>query len=294
LPIIQETAYPCFRKNTRAKDLVEFYTPTNEEITYAESFTRTKNSKLGFLILLKSFQRLGYFVPATSVPEDIAKHIAAGFRWTYSVRALRNYERSSNKWKHLDRIRQMLEVKPVGKEAMNFLGIVMRQVAMVKQDLVDIINVGIEELVRERFELPAFDTLLREAKKARAATNSLIYRGIYERASVEARSAADEILRTDPETNRSPWNDLRQDPGKATIKEINRIIDRLTWLRGISRIEDPFRKVPHAKVRHLAIEACSLDAARMRAISERKRFALVAALIKSRRTAVADDLCGVI
>jgi hypothetical protein len=195
---------------------------------------------------------LGYFIPATSVPEDIAKHIAAGIRLTYSVRALKNYERSSNKWKHLDRIRQMMEVKPVGKESMDFLGRVMRQAAMIKQDLVDIINVSIEELVRKRFELPAFDTLLREAKKTRAATNSLIYRGIYERASAEARSAADEILKTDPETKRSLWNDLRQDPGKLTIKEINRMVDRLTWLRGIGRLEDPFRKVPHAKVRHLA------------------------------------------
>ena len=294
MPIIQETAYPCFRKNTRAKDLVEFYTPTQEELSSADSFIRTKNSKLGFLILLKSFQRLGYFVPATSVPEDIAKHIATEIGWTYSVRALKNYERSSNKWKHLDRIRQMMEVKPVGKKTMDFLGIAMRQAAMIKQDLVDIINVGIEELVRNRFELPVFETLIRKAKKARAATNSLIYRGICEQASEEARTAADEILQTDPETKRSLWNDLRQDPGKPTIKEINRIVDRLAWLRGIGRLEDPFRKVPHAKVRHLAIEACSFDAARMRAISDRKRFALVAALIIFRLAGVVDDLCEIL
>jgi hypothetical protein len=52
-----------------------------------------------------------------------------------------------------------MEVKPVGKESMDFLGRVMRQAAMIKEDLVDIINVSIEELVRKRFELPAFDHL---------------------------------------------------------------------------------------------------------------------------------------
>ncbi len=294
LPIIQDTAYPCFRKTSRAKDLVEFYTPTKEELSYAESFIRTKDTKLGFLILLKSFQRLGYFVPATSVPEDIAKHIAAAIGCTYSVRTLKDYERSSNKWKHLNRIRQLMEVKPVGKESVDFLGVAMRQAALIKQDLVDIINVGIEELVRERFELPAFDTLLREARKARAVTNSRIYREIYERASEEAKSAVDEILETDPETKRSLWNDLRQDPGKPTLKELNRLLDRLAWLRGIGRFEDQFRKVPYAKVRHLAIEACSLDAARMRAISKRKRFALAAALIKFRLAGAVDDLCEIL
>ena len=68
------------------------------------------------------------------------------------------------------------------------------------------------------------------------------------------------------------------------------MVDPLTWLRGMGRLEDPFLKEPHAKVRHLAIEACSLDAARMRSISERKRFALVSALIKFRRAGVVDDL----
>ncbi|MDR3568634.1 MAG: DUF4158 domain-containing protein, partial [Syntrophobacteraceae bacterium] len=294
MPILQETAYPCFRKRTRARDLVEFFTPTKEELSYAEDFIRSKDAELGFLILLKSFQRLGYFKPATSVPEDIAKHIAASIGCAYSVRAIKEYERSRNKWYHVDRIRQLMEVKPFDKDATDFLGVSMRQAALIKQDLVDIINVGIEELVRNRFELPVFETLLREAKKARAVTNSLIYCEIYERAGEEARSATDKILETDSETKRSPWNDLRQDPGKPTLKELNRLLDRLIWLRGIERFEDTFRKVPYIKVRHLALEACSLDAARMRAISERKRFVLAAALIKFGLAGAVDDLCEIL
>lgn len=294
MPILQETAYPCFRKRTRAKDLVEFYTPTEKELSYADDFVRSKDAKLGFLILLKSFQRLGYFKPATSVPEDIAKHIAASIGCTYNVRAIKEYDRSRNKWRHVDRVRQLLEVKPFAKDAADLLGVSMRQAALIKQDLVDIINVGIEELVRNRFELPVFETLLREAKNARAVTNSLIYREIYERVGEEARSAVDKILETDPETKRSPWNDLRQDPGKPTLKELNRLSDRLTWLRGIGRFEDPFRKVPYVKVRHLALEACSLDAARMRTVSKRKRFVLAAALIKFRLAGAVDDLCEIL
>jgi Domain of unknown function (DUF4158) len=165
LPIIQETAYPCIRKTTSPRDLFEFYMPTREEISYSENFLQSENSKLGFLVLLKRFQRVGYVIPAPSIPEDITKHIAATIGCTYNVRALKKYARSSNKWKHLDRIRKMMEVEPVGKEAIRFVGIAMRQASEVKLDLVDIINVGFEELVRNRFELPAFDTLLREAKK---------------------------------------------------------------------------------------------------------------------------------
>ena len=56
LPIVQETAYPCFRKRTRAKDLVEFYTLTQEELSYVDGFIRSRHAKLGFLSLL-----IGYY-----------------------------------------------------------------------------------------------------------------------------------------------------------------------------------------------------------------------------------------
>jgi hypothetical protein len=294
LPTIQETAYPCFRKNTSAKDLVEFYTPTVEELSYADSFIRTKDLKLGFFILLKSFQRLGYVVPVISVPTDISKHIAGVLECRYSVHALNKYEHSRNKWYHINRIRQFMDIKPIDTDTLVFLGSAMRQAAQIKQDLVDIINVGIEELVRNRFELPAFDTLLREANKARAITNSRIYRKIFDQAGEKVHFVVEEVLKTDPVTKRSPWNELRQDPGKPTLKELRKLIDRLAWLREINQFKDPFHKVPYVKVQHLALEAGSLDVARMRAISKAKRFALTAALLRFRLANTVDDMCEIL
>lgn len=220
LPTIRETAYPCFRTNTAAKDLAEVYTPNEEELAYARSFIRTKDMELCFFILLKSFQRLGHFVPVISVPNVISKHIAGVLGCVYAPEKLEEYDRSRNKWKHVRRIRQFLGIKSVGKDTRNFLRITLRQAAWTKQDLVDIINVGIEELVRKHFELPAFDTLLREAKKARSKTNRQIYQQIYDRVDEQTRFIVDEIFKTDPATKRSLWNQLRQDTGKPTLKEL--------------------------------------------------------------------------
>lgn len=38
------------------------------------------------------------------------------------------------------------------------------EAALTKEDVIDIVNIGIETLVRHRYELPAFDTLVREAR----------------------------------------------------------------------------------------------------------------------------------
>ena len=42
--------------------------------------------------------------------------------------------------------------------------------------LADIMNVAIEELVRNRFELPGFTTLLKEARRGRTEVNRGLYR----------------------------------------------------------------------------------------------------------------------
>ncbi|MGD9212422.1 MAG: DUF4158 domain-containing protein [Desulfobacteraceae bacterium] len=71
MPALKETAYPYFPQNIKQAELERIYTPTEKEIAYARSFTRTEEAEYCFLVLLKNFQRLGYFVKATSVPTAI-------------------------------------------------------------------------------------------------------------------------------------------------------------------------------------------------------------------------------
>lgn len=71
-----DTAYPRFKSCLTPVELERFYTPTEEEQTFCTNVARAPTSRLGFVILLKTFQRLGYFVPSNEVPEAIIEHIA--------------------------------------------------------------------------------------------------------------------------------------------------------------------------------------------------------------------------
>jgi hypothetical protein len=62
MPALKETAYPYFPKNIKQEELERIYTPTDDEIACAKSATRSKNAEYCFIVLLKSFQRLGYFI----------------------------------------------------------------------------------------------------------------------------------------------------------------------------------------------------------------------------------------
>jgi len=59
---IQDTAYPRLKSNITDLELATIYTPTDDELALAEQMTKGSAAKLGFLIVLKTFQRLGYAV----------------------------------------------------------------------------------------------------------------------------------------------------------------------------------------------------------------------------------------
>jgi hypothetical protein len=152
LPTIQETAYPRLKSSSTARDLSALYTPTENELALARESTRGEVAYLGFLVLLKIFQRLGYFVPISQVPIGIIEHIATLTETTGVLSQIQSYDVSGTRFRHIPIIRQILHVQPYGKEARHEMLVAMREAARTKQELADLINVAIEELVRKKYE----------------------------------------------------------------------------------------------------------------------------------------------
>jgi len=63
---IHETAYPRLKSSITERDLIEVYSPSTAELDLARKASKGHNARLGFLVLLKTFQRLGYFVMLSS------------------------------------------------------------------------------------------------------------------------------------------------------------------------------------------------------------------------------------
>ena len=68
-------------------------------------------------------------------------------------------------------VRDYIGVKGWGEEGQRSLEKVSRGAASTLEDIADIINVALEQLVRQRFELPAFTLIHRAAQHARATVN---------------------------------------------------------------------------------------------------------------------------
>jgi hypothetical protein len=93
------------------------------------------------------------------------------------------YDDSGTHHRHLQVIRAALSVQPYSHPARRLILQVMEEAARTKHDVADLINVAIEELSRQRWELPAFVTLHRAARHVRAVVARRYYQRIAEAVS---------------------------------------------------------------------------------------------------------------
>ncbi len=159
-----------------------------------------------------------------------------------------------------------------------------------KYELEDLINVAIEQLVRQRFELPAFDTLNRAARRVRATFNRALYKRVFEALSKNDLASIDALFIADLTTLRTPWNDLKADAGNPTLTHLRDLVARQRWLASQAVGTVALAGIPPVKVRHFAEEARTLDAGRMQALEPHKRMTLAVALLASQAARALDDL----
>lgn len=290
MPTIQETAYPRLKNLVSVRDLTSVYTPTPNEVVLAKQSTRGGASHLSFLIMLKTFQRLGYFPPLNQVPAAIIEHIATFTDTQTAIHQLAGYDFSGTRKRHLQIIRQTLHIQTFGREARHEMLLAMSEAARTKEDLADLINVAIEELVRKKYELPAFDTLLRAARHTRTVVYHQFYHHVEATLTTDEKARIDSLFVAELETRFTPWNTLKQEPGSPTLTHLKLWLDRRAWLEQYRIGDKVLASIPDVKVKHFASEARTLDAARMLEMEPRKRRMLAASLLKVQSARVLDDM----
>jgi TnpA family transposase len=286
-----DTAYPRLKTSFNAGELERWYTPTPEERAFCTLALRGQSTRFGFLLSLKTFQRLGYFVTSDQIPDAIIGHLAENEKQPVDRQALAQYDVSRSRKTHMGLIRHNLGVSPFNSEALKLLCQALADAALTKDDLADIINVGIEMLVKYRYELPAFGTLLREAKAQRAATYQALFRGVYEHLSEADRAVLDALFLVGDGCRTSPWNDLKTDAPKATLDGLRELLTRYDQLSTLAGNQQFLRNIPVVKRHQLSLEGLSLDAASMVDMEVKKRYTVALALIERQLARVIDDLC---
>jgi len=290
MPRLQDTAYPRLKSVLTARDLAVAFTPTADELLLARRVAKGPVAQVGFLVLLKLFQRLGRPAPVAEAPSLVVEHVARVAGIHRVSLTLDGYDRSGTRRRHLLVIRDHLRVQPYGHAAQHAMIRALAEAASTKYELEDLINVAIEQLVRQQFELPAFDTLNRAARRVRATLARALYQRVFNALSADDLVRIDALFITDLTTLRAPWNELKADAPNPTLTHLRDLVARQRWLATQAVGIDAFSGIPAVKVRHFAEEARTLDAGRMQALEPHKRATLAVALLATQAAHALDDL----
>lgn len=193
---IERTAYPRFKLRPSAAELEEVYSPTPEEVKLGRTSTRGEGQLLGFVLMLKSFQRLGYFPMPDEVPEAVVSLLRSRLELSPGAEPALP-ERSRYRYHAI--IRGYLGVEAYGEDARRVASETMRETALSMDDPADLINVSIEELIKERYELPDFSTLDRLARHIRRTVNDRLFSRVEERLNKDGKRRLDGLLESGPQ-----------------------------------------------------------------------------------------------
>lgn len=285
---IERTAYPRFKRHYTPNELNEIYTPTRIEIAFALKVTTGEENYFNLLVLLKIFQRLGYFPKIADIPPSVINHVRAALHLRDDMGL--SYQYPPTLSRHKKAIRSYLQVNPFNQKAKNLITDIINESALRMDNPADLINVAIEELVKERYELPGFNTLERLVNHLRNEVNQKLFSQVSSQLSPEYIQRLKDLLENYASVERSPYNDLKKLPKQSSRNHLNDLIVHLTWLETMGEIAPYLQELTRTKIKHLTSQAKALSASEIKDINLPKRLTLILCLIYSAQVQSRDAL----
>ena len=234
----------------------------------------------------RAYSAWGYLPRLQDVPFAVVAHIRSCLRLPPNT-ALDVGARTL--YRHHNAIRDFLQVRPWGPDARHVAISAVHAAAAVQDHPADLINVAIEELVRQRYELPAFSTLDRLVQRVRTLVHARLFRRVLGRLSNDDQQLLDGLLHAEP-PQRSMFDALKQAPPRPSLSHLDELVSHLRWLEMFGDKSEFLAGLTPAKVRHFAAEAQVLDAAELKDVTTPKRYTLLLCLIQRAQIQARDDL----
>ncbi|MEM1369398.1 MAG: Tn3 family transposase, partial [Cyanobacteria bacterium P01_H01_bin.15] len=284
---IERTAYPYFKQSPSPEELDDLYTPTAKEMGLAKARIRRSSNRLSFLVLLKSFQRLGYFPHPEVIPVGVIAHIREHLDLPTNISAVAP---SGSRHRYYQIIRTFLQVKPYSTDAEQIAASAIQAAVTVMDHPADLINVGIEALVKESFELPAFSTIDRLAGHLRTLNHNQLFEQVSAQLTLSEKAYLDGLItKTIPETE-AMLNRLKAAPKSESLTHFSKLQHTFNELMSFGDAQRLLRTMTATKIKYLAAYAKTLDVAEFQDINLAKRRTLLLCLLYRAQVTMRDHL----
>jgi TnpA family transposase len=284
---IERTAYPRFTSALTAHELEELYCPTEEERAFVSQRADEPAQQLTLLVRLKCHQHLGYVPTVEEIPDPVRIYLCQHLRlpadttWSPDTQISRH--------RHCLAIRTYLNVTSYSYGGERAVAHEVEQAAYTMSDPADLINVAIERLLEQRFELPAFSTLDRLVGRVRHHVHQHLYDQITQGLSPADIGRLEALLSVD--NRRTTFNRMKATPRGSSLQHMRQWSQRLDWLESILTTRPLVAGIASTKVHQFAAEARAYDVKDMRRIQRvPRRRALLVCLLHQAQVHTRDQL----
>ncbi|MCK5920482.1 MAG: hypothetical protein KAG66_06045, partial [Methylococcales bacterium] len=144
----------------------------------------------------------------------------------------------------------------------------------------DLINVALAQLHRNQIELPKFSIVDRRVATLRAQAHQQLYDRILARLTNTQKTALDTLLTVTESQQVSHFTQLKEAPGKATLKNLRLWEKRLVWVISLLETEPLLHGMTNTKRKQFAAQAYALELGDIRDIQGHgKRYTLLLCLL---------------
>jgi hypothetical protein len=154
----------------------------------------------------------------------------------------------------------------------------------------DLINVALEELVRQRFLLPAYSTINRLVGHLRRQINEYIYQQIEQKITTSQQYQLIDLLTVRPGELTSDFNQLKQVAGPPKLTEMRRMIHRIYWLDNLLDTRPILAELSPKRIKRFAAEAHALEINELKDTQPSRQLTLLTCLLHQAQVGVRDQL----
>jgi TnpA family transposase len=284
---IERTAYPRFKPSLTTNELHILYEPTEEERDFIATYARGEAQQLTLLTLLKCQQHLGYLPALADVPDQIRAYLCQQLHLLPLMDVHVEAEKTLYRYRQV--IRAYLGIKPYGDGGKDVVETAVQQAAYTMSDPADLINLAVEHLIQQRFELPAFSTLDRLVTHVRHEVHQDLYTRMTTSLGVFETERLDALLQV--RDGRTDFNRIKDTPRPATLQHLRQWTQRLNWLESILPTRPFLHEIAHTKIQQFAAEASALDVDAMHDILNRaRRYSLLICFLYQAQVRTRDQL----
>ena len=158
----------------------------------------------------------------------------------------------------------------------------------------DIANAIIAELTHSGFKLPAFSTVERITKHARALAHRKICLTVHRRLGIAERQALDQLLTIPLDQRRTAFQAIKRLPQRPSRKHLQESVEHLEWLESLDSIATDLKHVAPALILDFAHQARTADASDLKEFAPAKRYTLLLSLMQNAKARARDTVAGTV